>query len=403
MAQPVRKRIKEQHPDMVHKESIYTLLVDGTNLLKVSFADPKVNTRGEHYGGVFQFLLQLHMMMKKKSFDYVYVFFDDEDSGILRYEIYHDYKANRDKNYASHVQNTGPMSDYMKEYEERLKGMKAYLYGKNAEEKMKKNDHELTQKEIEDLNFQRERTMLMEYFNELYIRWMMDDITEADDLIAYYVQHKKPEEKVVIMSTDEDLTQLIKPDVCIYNKLIKKFITLDNFKDIKGYHQSNVVAKKILIGDKSDNIGNIEGLSEKRLMEIIPEIAERPITIQEVIDRAKVLTEERVRNKKKPLKWQQNIINGHSAKGYEGDFYEINRKLIDLSHPLLTEDAEEELKNMMYAPQDPEGRSLRNLYSMVYRDDLTELRSDSSFTSFFEPFNSLINKEQKRYKEEIGK
>ena len=34
MAQPVRKIIAEQHPDIAEKP-IYTLLVDGTNVLKI--------------------------------------------------------------------------------------------------------------------------------------------------------------------------------------------------------------------------------------------------------------------------------------------------------------------------------------------------------------------------------
>ena len=65
--------------------------------------DEKVNSRGEHIGGIFLTLLKLKMLLTKKQYDYVYVFFDDEDSGILRYEIYPDYKGNRDKNYEEQI------------------------------------------------------------------------------------------------------------------------------------------------------------------------------------------------------------------------------------------------------------------------------------------------------------
>ena len=64
----------------------------------------------------------------KKDFDYVYVFFDDENSGILRYKIYNEYKANRDKNYA---ENDVELSDYMKQYNARIKAMQNAIYGKN--------------------------------------------------------------------------------------------------------------------------------------------------------------------------------------------------------------------------------------------------------------------------------
>ena len=57
-----------------------------------------------------------------------------------------------------------------------------------------------------DENFDRERDTLCKYFNELYIRWMIDEKTEGDDLISYYIHHKLPNEKVVIISTDVHAT-----------------------------------------------------------------------------------------------------------------------------------------------------------------------------------------------------
>lgn len=397
MAQPVRKNIAELHPELSEK-STYSLLVDGTNLLRISFQDPKVNTDGVHYGGVFQFLLQLKIMLMKKEFDYVYVFFDDEDSGILRYQIYNDYKANRDKNYAEKVNDT---SDYMKAYNAKLKAMQNAIYGKAKKQKEEKplSDQERLVKE----NFAREREILMRYFNELYIRWVFDDETEGDDLIAYYVKNKKPSDKVVIVSADEDLTQLISDTVCIYNPRLKTFVSHKNFKDLKGFVHENVVLKKVFCGDSSDNIGNIDGLSENRLYELMPEIKERPVTINEVKERAAQKIQERKDNKKKPLKWHENIVNGVSKRNYNGDFYEINDKIINLSNPLLTDSAKEEMDATMYAPMDPEGRSLSNLYSYILEDNITDLKNSDKFSSFFSHFKSLIDKEIKRYNEFLGK
>lgn len=393
MAQPIRNKIKNAHPETTAKP-FYTLLVDGTNLLKLSFADPRVNTRGEHYGGIFQFLLQLKIFMAKRPFDYIYVFFDDEDSGMLRYRLYKEYKANRDKNYAEH----DGLSDYMKAVNEKVKQMQRYFFDKKQKKSQKpKSDKD---KLVEE-NFARERDMLCRYFNELFIRWQMDTETEGDDLISYYVHHKKPEEMIYIMSADEDLTQLISDKVCIYNIRLKKPFSNKNFKEEKGFPHENVVLKKIFLGDTSDNIGNIRGLSEDRLMEMMPEIAERPVTVNEVKERARLLCEERIKQKKKPLQWQQNIVDGVSNKVYEGDFYEINNKLINLDMPLLTEGAEQELKEMMYNAQDPEGRSFSNLYKYILEDDITELRSDSAFSRFFIPFKQLADKEIERYKKQI--
>lgn len=391
MAQPVRQNIAELHPELSEKQC-YSLLVDGTNMLRLSFKDTRINTSGVHYGGVFQFLLQIKILLQKKDFDYVYVFFDDEDSGILRYQLYNDYKANRDKNYADKINDT---SDYMQEYNAKLRAMQNAIYNKENKQKEKKplTDSEQLVKE----NFARERALLMKYFNELYIRWVFDDKTEGDDLIAYYVKNKKPSDKVVIVSADEDLTQLISDTVCIYNPRIKKFVSHKNFKELKGYIHENVVIKKIFCGDTSDNIGNIDGLSETRLFELMPEIKDRPITINEVKERAQNKINERIAQKKKPLKWHENIVNGVSKRNYNGDFYEINDKIINLSNPLLTDEAKEEMDNTMYAPMDPEDRSFTNLYNYIISDNITDLKTPDKFSSFFSTFKSLTEKEIKRY------
>ena len=393
MGQPVRKKILETHPELKEKP-FYTLLIDGTNLLRVSFADDKKNSDGVHYGAVFQFLLQVREMLKKHSFDYVYVFFDGAKSGLNRYRYYPLYKANRDKNYAQMERNE-ELSEYGRLFDEKIRRMQKYLFNRDKP-KREKSDAE---KFVEE-NFDREREMLLNYFNELFIRWVFndDDESEGDDLIAYYVKHKKPEERIVIMSTDEDITQLISDTVCVYNKKIDKFISDKNFSKIKGYCLENVVMRKVLCGDTSDNIKNISGLSEKRLEELIPEIKERKVTIEEVKKRAQQCIDERVNNKKKPLKWHENIVN-NIFNGDE-DVLEINEKIIDLNNSLISKKGKEELDSMRYIVQDPDGRSFENLYELLKNDNIEELLNTNKFASFFEPFKDLINKEKVRYKKE---
>lgn len=394
MAQPVRKQIVEKHPELTDKP-IYTLIVDGTNLMKISEKDSRVNSRGEHYGTFFTFLVKLKVLLKKKDFDYVYVVFDDENSGIMRYKYYNEYKANRDKNYETYMENG---SDYAKAYNEKLRSMQKAIFSKNKPKK-EKTPEEIKAKE----DFAREQHLLMKYFEELFVRCICDPDTEGDDIMAYYVMNKKPNEKVVIVSGDMDLCQLLSPTVCIFNPRSNSFVTYENFKQLNGYPSENVLIKKIFCGDTSDNIGNIDGLSETRLFEMMPEIKERPITVNEVKERAKELIEERKSNKKKPLKYHENIVNGISRRNYDGDFYEINDKIINLKNPLLTESALEELNVMRYAPIDPEGRSFGNVARYVREDDITELLDDNRFSGFFVEFNSLANREKLRYEKEILK
>jgi 5'-3' exonuclease len=412
MGQPVRKIIQETHPELSTKP-FYTLLIDGNNLLKQSMIDSKVNSDGIHYGGIFQFLLQIRILLTMDyKYDYVYIVFDDTDSGILRYQIYNEYKANRDKNYAKHLM-ADDESDYWKRLNQTIKGMSKAIYKKS--EKRKKNgtknitDDELRlmeekrqQRELENENFERERNLIMMYCVEMSMRVLFDDKTEGDDFIAYYVANKKPEERIVIVSTDQDLTQLISPTVAVYNRMLKKYLNIKNFHKIKGYPVENVLIKKILCGDASDNIGNIKGLSEARLMELMPEIAERPVTIDEIKARAKEKIDERVNSKKKPLQWHENIINGISNKEYDGDFYEINEKIINLKKPLLTKQAEADIEAMMYAPLEPDNEAFSNLYKMIVRDNIQDLLDPNAFSRFFTPFKELSDREKKRYFENIN-
>lgn len=390
MGQPIRNSIKEIHSDIIKGETYYTLLVDGNSLLFSCMADTKVNSKGIHYGGVFQFLLQLKMIMQKRTFKYVYVFFDDEYSGYMRWNLYKHYKQNRDKHYEHYG-----VSEYMKAYNETLKNMQKTIFSKKNKDVNSREQNGW--KDFVDANFDRERDILCACFNELYIRWYIDEIVEGDDLIAYYCKNKEPNEKIYIISSDMDLSQLLSDDIAIYNQQIKKFVSNKNFTDYFDVIPENIAVKKIFCGDNSDNIGNIKGLSEKALLEMVPEIKNKIVTIDDVKNKAKLLIEERIRNKKKPLRVHENIVNGISNKEYDGDFYEINEKIIDLKKPLLTETAKEEMVAMMHVPQDPEGRSFKNLYKLIIDEEITDLMSDTKFSSFFSTFKQLEDREKKEY------
>ena len=391
MAQPIRKDIQDKHVNLIKEENFRTLLIDGNSLLFHCMRDEKINVNGIHYGGIYQFLLQIKKQLEKAEFQYVYCFFDNEYSGYLRYCKYNGYKLNRDKHY-----NEYGLSEYMKEFNNTLKSMQEHIYNKNKAN-LNKSEAEIFMNE----NFDRERDILCECFNELFIRWYIDDITEGDDLIAYYCNNKQKNEKIIIVSGDMDLSQLLSDDIAIYNLNNKKYITNKNFKEYFGYIPENTLVKKIFCGDISDNISNIKGLSEDGFFKLMPEVKERIVTIDDIKKRAKELIDERVKNKKKPFKMHENIINGIPNKEYNGDFYEINDFLINLHNPILSNDAKEIMDNMMYAPQDPDGRSFVNLYKIIDDIGIVELNGDTRFAMFFSPFKKLVEKEKKKYLEEI--
>lgn len=380
MAQPLPKKIQEQHPDIA-TEKYTTLLVDGSNVLELSMRGCKqTSSNGEEVGGIFQFLLQLKIMLQKGNFRHVYVFWDGDNSGELRYRLNSDYKANRDKNYDEEE-----LSDYMKEVNARIKSMQKYFSKKSGSTPKEDDDKEL---------FYRQRDVVMECLEELFVRQCVCELTEADDFIGYYVAHKEPNERIVIMSNDRDLTQLISDDVIVYVQSMKKFINTKNHRAEMGYSHENVLLKKMLCGDVSDNIKGVKGLGEKTLFTNFPEICERKVTLDEVLTKARAINEQRAEEKKKPLVWANNVINGVTD-GAQGErLYEINRKIIDLKNPLMTGEAKELLDSMMHTPLDPEGRDFSNLYSIVVKTGLDELRDERHFAGFFSEFNNLVKNEK---------
>ena len=380
MKQPVPSKYK----DKVHN-TFNTLLIDGSNLLEVSSrGDERLSGTGKPTGGIFQFFLQLKMLLRKGNFRYVYVFWDGNQSGLLRYKLNSDYKANRDKEFEDEEE----LSDYMKAVNAKINGMKQHFYKKEDPAKLAQIKK---QKEI----FHWQREVIIDCLEELFVRQCMCDKIEADDFIGYYVTHKKPNERIVICSNDRDLTQLIAEDVIVYVQSLKDFLTVKNYTKIEGINYQNVVLKKVLCGDTSDNIKGIKGFGEKTLLNNFDEITKRKVTLNEVIEKAKNINEERAKLKKKPLKWAENIVN-RVTDGVQGsEIYEINEKIIDLKKPLMTDEAVEMIENIMYTPIDPEDRTLENLYRILLENDVEDLRDETKFSNFFNEFLYLIDKEKR--------
>lgn len=383
MPQPIPNKIKEKNSNF-YKKPFNTLLIDGSNLLEVShFGDKTLSSSGIEIGAIFQFFLQLKMLLQKGNFRYVYVFWDGQRSGNLKYNLLKDYKQNRDKEF-----DDANLSDYMREVNRKVD----YMYKRFVK---KEDPVKLQEKQKQKEIFYWQRDIIMEMLEELFVRQCVCDETEADDFIGYYVSHKKPNEKVVIVSNDRDLTQLIADDVIVYVQSLKQFINTKNHTDIMGYNYQNVVLKKMLCGDASDNIKGIKGFGEKTLLKNFEEIKKRKVTLNEVIEKAKQINETRVKDKKKPLKWAENIVN-RVTDGCQGDkIYEINEKIIDLKNPLMSEEAKELLDSIMYAPIDPTDRNMENLYNIIVKYDIDQLKDATRFGNFFSEFMYLIDKEKK--------
>jgi len=329
-----------------------TLLVDGNNLIKIGVHGVKdFFHSGKHIGGVWHFINTLRRFIETEGFDKVVVFWDGDENSLSRKILYPQYKANR------------------------------------------KTPFDLTKED--SITEQKER--VKQYLEELFIRQVLVDKNEADDLIAYYCQIS-PDEDKTIYSGDRDLTQLISEDVRIYLPDLKQYFKLgDNikFKDIEIPHY-NVKTYKIISGDKSDNIDGIYYLGDKTLVKLFPELLDREVKFTDIIQKAELLHKE-----DKDNKVLQNLLTGKTKSGIFGDeFFVINEKIVDLSNPLITEDGKNVVNEYYSETLDPDGRGHRNVIKMMMEDGFFKFlpKGDNAWVSFLTPFLKLTRKEKRKFK-----
>jgi len=327
---------------------IKTLLVDGNNLFKIGFHGAKdVYNDGAHVGGVFHFVNILRKFLEEHNHDKVIVMWDGDSNSSIRKGLYPQYKANRRQD----------MNEY--KYE-------SYLY---------------------------QQSRVKQYLEEIFVRQVEMVNNEADDLMAFYTQIATDED-IIIFSADKDLTQLISERVTIYSPISKQYykngdmITI-NKVDIPHY---NVLLTKIFTGDKSDNISGIEGLGEKTLIKYFPQVLEKPCTVEEILDYARNIPQ------KKPIKTLVNLLEGKTKSTIFGEeFYTTNKKIVDLTNPLITEDGKELVTQILNDTIDPTDRGYKNLMRMMMEDGLFKYlpKDDEAWVNFLKPFMKLIRKEKR--------
>lgn len=365
---------------------IYTLLIDGNSILKSSIVHNEFNDKGEDYGGVWNMLRRIGELLLKKDFNYCIVAWDGNQSGILRYKYYPLYKANRDKHYEIYNATT----DYDRKIAEYCKRVLSYH---RSHKKIPKRN------ETDDESFQKQRYIIQNILDNLFVRQFMYENVEGDDIIANYCKNKKSNERVVIVSEDRDLTQLINDEICIWIPSMHKFISPKNDVEFLGYTHENVVLKKIICGDSSDNIYGIKGIAEKGLMNMFPDLKTKKITLNEIMERSQAIQNDRLQQKKKPLKTLENLLN-HVTDGCQGDkIFEINEKIIDLKEPLLTQEADKSMKEESYAVIDPSDRSIANIYKIIDDNGMTKFKDEDEFGKIFGPFERICKMEKKYFEE----
>lgn len=277
-----------------------TLLVDATNLYKIVFEGVKSYAlQKQNIHAVWGFLKKLRGLLNENitNREHPYqigktiLFWDGPNSGKLRKEIYPEYKEKRNRYFS---------------------GIDPY--------------------------YQQEE-VIREMMKLLGINSYRHEYVEADDCIAEYVRQNKDKETIFIASTDNDYFQLIDRNVYIYylnrintrNHIYPKnvLINSDNFEYYFDYSYKNLLLRKIIIGDESDNISGAKGFSEKSILNEIP------MFVKKQFDRNTLLEYCQEQSKIKKGKRLQILIDFLS----DDEKFKLIESLIDLkSDRFITEE-----------------------------------------------------------------
>lgn len=339
------------------------LLVDGDWNLKRNYMklNEMFSLKGEHCGGSFGFLDSLRSVINNVFPDRVIVMWDGEGSGKMRKDIYHLYKANRDKPWLLRSQYA---NDDVIQYEERKK-------------------YSILNQKIKVKN----------YLEELFIRQLEIDYIEADDLIAGYVLNRQSDENIIIFSSDKDYYQLIDEGVTVLRPKDKTYITPNNFEKLFGYTHKNCLALRCFEGDESDNISGIEGIALKTIVKLFPSFATEEYDIDRIISESVEMY------KVKKLKTLEKIIGSRRI-------YERNKKLMDLSEPFLTDYAIEQIEELrtclIYSNDDFNDRSINNAMKMMIKDGYVRHVFNNDMDIFFKPFYRMVTKEKEFSKKNLN-
>ncbi len=156
---------------------------------------------------------------------------------------------------------------------------------------------------------------------------------EADDLIAAYTKEALAAgKKVVIVSSDKDLMQLVRPGVRMLDPMKGKWISEPEVIEKFGVTPDKVVDVQSLAGDSVDNVPGVPGIGIKTAAQLINEYG----SLEELLERAGEI--------KQPKRREKLIDNAENAR--------ISKQLVKLDENAPTPISLADLKT--HDPDKPE-------------------------------------------------
>ncbi len=174
---------------------------------------------GEPTRATYVFTTMLMKLIAERKPDYLAVTMDSGREHLERTRIYPEYKANRDKM-------------------------------------------------PEDLPPQIER--ITQIIRAMGVPLLQKKGAEADDIIATIVRRLAGADvRIVMVSRDKDLEQLIGPDAVLFDPMKDEIIDAARLEEVKGYPPVKAVEVQALCGDASDNVPGVPGVGPKTAVKLI--------------------------------------------------------------------------------------------------------------------------------------
>ena len=340
-----------------------TLLVDTNFLIKRSQFGAK-NVFTSKFGDIgilFSSMMKIRELIRKYAINKTILVFDGDQGGKSRYLLDPAYKSTRKS--------------------------------KNWHNKIELSEAEILREQEKEFSLLKNKTRLQSYAEDLFIRQISANEVEADDIIAAYCIKHCNDESIKIYTNDRDYSQLLSLDgnnIEILFDNIPEPITKSNYYFHFGITYKNALTVKIICGDKSDNIKGIEGIQVDTLLKLFPDIEFKYMSVREICMKAKEINEDRIKNKMKPLKCLENLLNNKER-------LILNHKLMNLHEPFLNDEAIEALEQLD-CPLSDENRGSKNLYKMMVEDEFLSVYN-GNFVNYVEPFYTVIAYEQQLLKE----
>lgn len=259
------------------------VIIDGNNLFIRNFViNPTMGVNGERIGGYIGTLRSTGKLLDDFKPSQLLFVWDGEGGSQRRKSIYSEYKSGRT-----------------------VRLNKEYDFGESPEESLQNMRHQVA--------------MARDHLGMLGISQVRCDGVEADDLIAHAATSLS-EDRCVIVSTDQDMLQLIDARISVFSPIKRIMFDKEKFVEVYGILPSNYRIMKALCGDKSDNIPGIKGFGEKTVSKSFPRLA-----IEESVSPASILED---------AKGSKSVACKRLVE-QETQFRE-NLTLMDLSNPMLS-------------------------------------------------------------------